>query len=48
MAASLFPAFSLRLILTARKEKVQLAEHVVSKTKVMRDSSLLSPVVDTD
>lgn len=35
-------------ILTAKKEKVQLAEHVVSKTKVMRDSSLFSLALDTD
>lgn len=44
----LFLTVTLPQILTARKEKVQLAEHMVSKTKVMRDSSLFSLALDTD
>lgn len=43
-----FLTFTLPHVLTAKKEKVQLAEQMVSKTKVMRDSSLFSPALDTD
>lgn len=44
----LFLTVTLPQILTAKNEKVQLAEHVVSKTKVMRDSSLFSLALDAD